>query len=605
MKDKTKTKLKNKKSINDEYKIVTGDIGSAKIIHKNVWQRFFHTVKVARIPYITFFIFIVISIAVNTFLVYIPQVNADFFNGDASVSSVTMFLGAELTVTISVQLVLYVNQIFRARSNRNLRNVLWGKILKVKPKFYDKVSANTLLSRITVDTESLNAFMLDIVWEVILSAYTLVLTIGEMSKISLKASFVLLIFVPVALLIAFIMGRLNIKFENAAKFKMSNLTDYLSELVSSLPVVKSFNRQEYEAKRGDNVVNEYYVAQRNLIGLDVLKQIVSTVFGVLPEVAIIFMGVRLLSDNSIDATGWYIFYLYAGSLLGFVTELGAYWQKTKAIQGQLATVTQVLLEEEEGLEHYINEVVESGDISFDNVSFAYDEKIVLDKVNFTIPKNKTTAIVGYSGSGKSTILKFIERIYEPSEGRILLAGKNLSDYDLKAWRDKIAVVSQDSPMISGTIRENILYGIIREVSDEEIMKAAKLAFVDEFISKCPDGLDHNVGQFGSKLSGGQRQKISIARAILSNPEYLILDEPTASLDILSAKEITATIHNLHGKMTIILVAHQSSIVKGADNVVVLNKDHTAVESTHKVLIKTNDFYKRLMNDEMEVMLNEK
>lgn len=599
MLNKLKSKLSGR--LDDKYKVATGDIGSAKIVHKNVWHRFFHTVKVANIPYITFIIFIIISIATNTFLIYIPQVNADFFNGDASAKSVTAFLGCEFASTFAVQIMLYSNQVFRAKSNRNLRNVLWGKILKVKPRFYDKVSANTLLSRITIDTESLNAFLLDIIWELIMSIYMLILTIREMSKISLKASFVLLVFVPVAILISFVMGRLNIKFENATKFRMSNLTEYLSELIASLPVVKSFNRQEFESKRGDNVVNEYYVAQRNLIGLDVLKQVVGIVFSVLPEIVIIFMGVKLLTEKSIDAAGWYIFYLYAGSLLSFVVELGGYWEKTKSIQGQLATVTQILLEEEEGLEHYVNEAVESGDISFDNVSFAYDENPVLDKVSFTIPKNKTTAFVGYSGSGKSTILKFIERIYEPTQGRIFLAGKELKDYDLKAWRDRIAVVSQESPMISGSIRENILYGIKRDVSDEEIMACAKLAFVDEFIFECPDGLNYNVGQFGSKLSGGQRQKISIARAILSNPEYLILDEPTASLDIFSANEIIQTIQNLHGKMTIVIVAHQANIISGADNIVVVNSNHTAVEGTHKVLMATNEFYQRLINDEQEVV----
>lgn len=598
-------KSKNREASDEKYRVITGDIGSAKIVHKNVWKRFFHTVQVADIPYITFLFFVIISIAENTFLIYIPQVNADFFNGDASVRSVAMFLAAELLSNLVVQLVLYVNQVFRAKSNRNLRNVLWGKILKVRSKFYDKVSASTLLSRITVDTESLNAFMLDIIWEMFLSIYTLILTIREMSRISLKASFILLVFVPVAWLIAFIMGRLNIRFENAAKFRMSNLTDYLSELISSLPVVKSFNRQEFETKRGENVINEYYIAQRNLIVLDVLKQIISTAFNVLPEIVIIYMGVRLLSEKSIDAAGWYIFYVYAGSLLNFVVELSGFWQKTKTVQGQLATVTQVLLEEEEGFEHYINKVIESGDISFDKVSFAYGEKTVLDKVSFTLEKNKTTAIVGYSGSGKSTLLKFMERIYDPDSGRILLAGKDLKDYDLKEWRDKIAVVSQESPMISGSIRENILYGIRREVSDEEIMKAAKLAFVDEFIRKCPDVLDHNVGQFGSKLSGGQRQKISIARAILSDPEYLILDEPTASLDMLSANEIASTVQKLHGKMTIIIVAHQPDMIIGADRIVVVNRDHTAVEGTHRELLAVNYFYQKLMNNELEVVLDEK
>lgn len=157
-------KEKNKNGRYGKIEVKSGDIGSAKIIHKDVWKRFFHTCKVANIPYFTLFIYIALSIAHITFSVYIPQVNADFFNGDASVQSIAKFFGCELLITAIVQVVLYANQIFRAKTNRNLRNVLWGKILKVKPRFYDKVSSNTLLSRITIDTESFNAFILDILW---------------------------------------------------------------------------------------------------------------------------------------------------------------------------------------------------------------------------------------------------------------------------------------------------------------------------------------------------------------------------------------------------------------------------------------------------------
>ena len=193
-------------------------------------------------------------------------------------------------------------------------------------------------------------------------------------------------------------------------------------------------------------------------------------------------------------------------------------------------------------------------------------------------------------------MKLVERIYDPDAGRILLCGSELKDYNLKAWRSKIAYVTQSAPMISGTIRENILYGITREVSDEEIMAAAKLVYVDEFINSCPDGLEHQVGQFGSKLSGGQKQKISIARAILMGSEYLILDEPTASLDIISAEEVAKAIENLRGKATIIMIAHQERVIRSADHIIVMDKDHSAVEGTHEELLG-NDFYAKLVQEE--------
>lgn len=576
--------------------IRSGDTTQSKVRHKGMWKRFFHACAVAKIPYLTLLLYIALSIAQSTLMVKIPQVNANFFTGNASVESVSMFIGAELIVMVMVQIVLYVNHVFRAKTNRNLRNVLWGKILRLKPSYYDKVSANTLLSRITVDTDSLNAFIMDVILAIVFQIYLLTLTIKEMSDISMQAAILMLAFVPLSLLISFVAGRLNLKFQNAMKFKMSNLTDYLSELVASIPVVKAFNMQKYESRRGKKVIDDYYTAQRNTIGLDIGKQIVGTLFGVLPEIAIIMIGVRMLQNSTLTPAGWYTFYIYSGALLSFVGGLGSLWEQTKSIQGQMNKVTDVLCETEEGLEAYVKEAVESGDIVFDNVSFSYGDTLALDKVSFTIPKNKTTALVGYSGSGKSTVLKLLERVYDPAEGRILLCGSELKDYDLKAWRGKIAFVTQSAPMISGTIRENILYGIKREVSDEEIMAAAKLVYIDEFIESCPDGLEHKVGQFGSKLSGGQRQKISIARAILMQTDYLILDEPTASLDILSAEEVADAIDNLKHKKTIIMIAHQPRVIRNADHIIVLDKAHAAVEGCDKDLMHANEFYTQLMQE---------
>ena len=575
----------------------SGDTTGAKIDHKGIWKRFFYTCKVANIPYLTLLLYIAINIAQTLLLVKMPQVNANFFTGDASVESIAMFFGVELTITAIVQIGLYVNHIFRYKTNRNLRNVLWGKILRMKPSYYDKVAPNTLLSRITVDTDGFNAFLMDVVLALAFQIYYLVLTIKEMSGISLKAAFFMLAFVPLSLLITFVSGRLNLKFQNAMKFKMSNLTDYLSELVASMSVVKAFNQQDYESRRGKKVIDEYYTAQRNTVGLDLGKQVVGIIFHALPEIAVITIGIQLLKDSTLTPAGWYMFYIYSGVLLSFVGTVGGMWESTKSIQGQLNKVTDVLYEKEEGLEPYIKDAIESGDIVFDNVSFSYGETQALNEVSFTIPKNKTTALVGYSGSGKSTVLKLVERIYDPDAGRILLCGSELKDYELKAWRSKIAFVTQNAPMISGTIRENILYGIKREVSDEEIMAAAKLVYVDEFIDSCPDGLDHQVGQFGSNISGGQKQKISIARAILMGSEYLILDEPTASLDIISAEEVAKAIENLRGKATIIMIAHQERVIRSADHIIVMDKDHTAVEGKHDDLLLTNDFYAQLMQEE--------
>lgn len=569
---------------------------AAGVEKRGIWRRFFHTLKVAHIPYGMLLAYIVLSMGQSLLLVRIPQISGNFFAGDVGVRSVTLFIGAELLSTVVTVGVNYVNQRLRAKTNRNLRNVLWGKILRLKPSYYDRVSASTLLSRITIDTDSLNAFVMDILLGGAFSVYTAILTIREMSGISIRAAVLLLAFVPLSLLITFVMGRLNLKLQNAMKFQMSSLTDYLSELVSSLPVVKAFNQQRYESERGKKVIDDYYAANRSVVFLDLGRQVIGSLSGILPEIVLILMGIRMLRDSTLTPAGWYMFYLYSGSLLSLVGILGGLWEQTKTVQGQLNRVSEVLFESEEGIETYVKEAVESGDIVFDNVTFRYGDTLALDKVSFTIPEKQTTALVGYSGSGKTTILKLLERVYDPSEGRILLHGSQLKDYDIRAWREKIAYVPQNAPMISGTIRENMLYGVRREVSDEEIMAAADLVYAGDFIRANPDGLDRQVGQFGSKLSGGQRQKLSIARAILMRSEYLILDEPTASLDIIAADEVAKAIESIQHRATVIMIAHQPRVIRGADQVIVMDKAHSAVSGAGRDLMETNEFYAQLMRE---------
>ena len=409
----------------------------------------------------------------------------------------------------------------------------------------------------------------------------------------------LLAFVPLTIIVSFIMGRLNLVLQNSMKLKMADLTSYLSELVSCLPLLKAFNKQSYESKRGRKIIDDYYHANKKVVILDILSQIVGSLVSIGPEFIIIFLGIRMLNAAEMDAAGWYIFYTYAGTFITFANQLGTYWQNVKAIQGRLNKVSDILYEEQESLDEYVNEIVESGDISFDNVTFGYEDKPVLVNASFTIPKNQHTVIIGYSGSGKSTVLKLLSRMYEPDEGRIILHGKSIQEYNIREWRKNMASVIQNTPLLSGSIRDNVLYGIDSDIADSQIMEALQLAHVDEFVTSLPDGLDYQVGQFGSRLSGGQKQKLSFARAILTNAEILILDEPTASLDIISTAEIIHTKEQLKGKRTIVEVTHDAKAIEHADHVIVIDRNHTVMEGSKEDMKLMSQFYRDLMSEEVQ------
>ena len=577
--------------------VATGDAEGAKVRQKGVWKRFFHMLKLANLPYLWIAAYVALTIVEGRILILIPQVNGNFFAGDASIGSVLKFIGFELLNTAVTLVMLFFNHLIRYRTNRNLRNSLWGKILKLHPSYFDRVSSNTLISRITLDTEAVNEIVFDIVLDLLTSIYYLTLTLREMSAISLKASLIMLAFAPISVLLAFFVGRLTMKFENKSKFQMANLTEYLSELMSCLPLLKALNMQGYERRRGKKVVSEYYKANRNLIGLDFISSVIGAIVGCLPEIAIILLGVRMMKQNELAASEWYMFYAYSGALVGFVGTLTAIWNRSKSVQGRLNKVSDVLYEEEESIENYVKESLEAGDLSFDDVTFGYEEKIVLENVSMTFPGKQITALVGHSGAGKTTILKLLERIYEPQSGRILTGGREIASYNVRAWRENLSYVMQDPPLISGSIRENLLYGIDREVNEYEIRDVLTQTRLTEFINSLPDGLEHEVGQFGSKLYGGQRQKIAVANAILSSADVLILDEPTASLDIISTADIVNTVRELSGKRTVILVTHDKQAIGAADHIIAVEEGGKISEGKLTDMLKTSGFFRTMMREE--------
>ncbi len=582
-----------------DVQVASADRTGGQIRTKGIWTRFVHTCKVAGIPWAMMLLYTAMMVVEGVVLVKMPVVSGNFFAGDVSPKSIAMFIGVELFSTVIVQCVLYVNHILRYRMNRNMRNALWGKILQLKPSYYDQVSASTLLSRITTDADAMNTFVLDVILAGIYEVYVIVLSILEMNRISMRAGVMLLVFVPVQLVVMWLSGRVHAKFENRLRFSYADLTQYVSELVSCLPLMKAFNMQGYERRRGRKVVDEYARQQNRVISWGILRGVIGLIIGLGPTVCIFLMGIRFLNDGTMDPEGWYIFYAYAGTFIGIASTFGSYFERIKTVQGQLNKISDVLYEEEEALDGYVQQIVQSGDILFDEVTFAYEEEPVLKNASFTIPGGSATAVIGYSGSGKSTTLKLLERIYDPAQGRILMGGKDIRQYDIRAWRSSIAFVSQGTPLMSGTIRENVLYGVKEKVSDEQILQVAKLCHVDGFIRENPQGLDYQVGQFASKLSGGQKQKLSILRAILSGAKILILDEPTASLDIPSTQEIISAVGKLKGERTVIVVTHDEQMVRACDYVVEVRQDHTVWDGDHSQMQKLSPFYRQLVDGPKE------
>ncbi|MGM9534252.1 MAG: ABC transporter ATP-binding protein [Intestinibacter sp.] len=565
--------------------------------NQGIWKRFLTMLKLAKIPWIGIVIYIIANFGMIFLALLVPRVKGNFYAGDVSVSSVLTVLVSEICVNLLFMIILFTKNTVSAMIDRNFRSVLWKKILHLEAKFFDQVSSNTLLSRITDDAESLKTFVIDVVISELISYSTAAATIAAMATMDTSLAIIMAVVIPIILITTFILGRLNLKIGNLVKLKMAELTEYLSGQISKLSVIKAFNRQEEETKRGEESIENYYIAEYKTRLVELLKAIIDTIIGIIPEIAVIIIGIRLLDDRILTVAGWVAFHTYAMTLITFFKDKSNVWISIKTVQGQLNRISELLCEPEEGIASYIIEEVESGDIVFDSVEFAYEDKTVLKNISVTIPANKLTAIVGPSGTGKTTMVKLLERIYEPKSGRILIGEHELKDYNLKNWREKIAFVSQSAPLISGTIRENVLYGISKEISDEEIMEAAKKIRAENFIKKFPNGLDGQVGQFGEKLSGGQRQKLSILRAFLQDKDFIILDEPTANLDMISSYEVVQSIGRLKEYKTVVMVVHDGKLLDDTDHIIVLEDNYTAKEGTISELSKNSKFFRKLIEEE--------
>jgi ATP-binding cassette subfamily B protein AbcA/BmrA len=295
------------------------------------------------------------------------------------------------------------------------------------------------------------------------------------------------------------------------------------------------------------------------------------------------------------------FILYLFQIVIPMTQLTAFFTEFQKAMGATERIIETLNAPEE--DYSTGRALEntSQPIVLDNVTFAYKPgEVILQGVSFAVEPGKVTAIVGPSGSGKTSLFSLLERYYQPTEGVIRLGREPIGNFSLQSWRSQIGYVSQESPLVAGTIRENICYGMERAVSDDELRQAAKMAYADQFIDELPDGYDTEVGERGIKLSGGQRQRIAIARALLRDPKILMLDEATSSLDSKSEFVVQKALNNLMQGRTTLVIAHRLSTVVDADQILFLDKGRITGMGTHEELMRSHEMYREFARQQLRM-----
>jgi ABC transporter fused permease/ATP-binding protein len=496
------------------------------------------------------------------------------------------------------RLYLFVN--FTEHTLANLRLALYSNLVKLPMSFFSQKRVGELNSRISSDITQIQDTLTSTIAEFLRQFILIIGGVFLLANESIKLTLLMLSVVPLVAVAAVIFGRFIRKYSKSVQDKVAESQVIVEETMQGISIVKAFANEWYEIARYNGKIKEVVA-----IAIKGGKYrgyfasfIIFCLFGAI--VAVVWFGVRLSISGEMSVGQLISFVLYStfvGASFGGIAEL--YAQIQKAI-GATERVFELLDESPEKINSVQNAATQKikGDVTFKNVKFSYPSRKeikVLKDVNFTAKFGQKIAIVGPSGTGKSTIASLLLRFYNVDSGEILVDGKNIYDFDLEQLRGNMSIVPQDVILFGGTIKENIAYGK-PDASDEEILLAAKQANAFTFIESFPEKFETLVGERGIKLSGGQRQRIAIARALLKNPSILILDEATSSLDSESEKLVQEALEILMQGRTSIIIAHRLSTIRSADQILVLDNGKITEQGTHQELIALeNGIYKNLSN----------
>lgn len=568
------------------------------------WKAFFKLIRNTQ-PRKSLLVFGLILSTITTLAgLAVPLLTKNLIDGfsmaSISVGLIALIIGAfifqALISSIGSFMLGYVGEEIVAK----LRKQVWNKLITLKVQYYENTKTGETVSRLINDTTTVKMLVADQFPSFITSIISMVGALIILTIMDWRMMLMIFISVPIVMLVLMPVGRMMHKIAKKLQKETADFTGITSQTLSEIRLVKASNGETVEKEHGEDGIKKLFnigvseAKVQSVIGPIMILVMMSIFVGILTY------GALRVADGSLSNGTLIAFLLYLVQIIAPAAQFAQFFSQLQKTKGSTERLSEILAMEAE--DFTVGEAVDvtGKELKVEAVSFAYDEAHpILKNISFVAKPNTVVAFAGPSGGGKSTIFSLLERFYEPQAGEMSIGNHNLKEVSLYSWRSQIGYVAQESAILSGTIRDNLGYGINKAFSDEELWHVLELAYARQFVSEMPHGLDTEVGERGVKLSGGQRQRLAIARAFLRDPKILMLDEATASLDSESEEMVQKALTNLMNGRTTLIIAHRLSTIVHADKILFIEHGEVTGEGTHQELVETHELYHRYVKEQFK------
>ena len=479
---------------------------------------------------------------------------------------------------------------------KNIRNDIYKSIIKLSLSYYSEKKRGDIVARISSDVQELDHSFLSIFELIVKDPLMVLFTLLSMFLISPKLSIFVIVFIPICGFVISLVGKSLRRKSLKVQKEQGQFISLVDETLSGMKILKIFNAEEKFQKKFMNSTIRFYKFSNSVLNRKNLASPLSEFLGITAIAGVLWVGgMMVLKENSLDASAFIVYLGLAYNILTPAKSLSRATYKVKKATAAAERIFDVIDNDTIISENKNALEINSFDhnIEIKNISFSYENDVVINNLNLTIPKGSSVALVGQSGSGKSTLANLICRFYDTQKGEICFDNTDIKNLKKESLRKMIGLVTQDSILFNDTIKNNLLIAK-EDATNDEIINCLKVANAWEFVKKLPKKIDTNIGDSGNKLSGGQKQRLSIARAVLKNPPILVLDEATSALDSESEKLVQTALDNLMKDKTSIVIAHRLSTIQNSEKIIVLDKGQIIESGKHKELMKKDGVYSNLV-----------